>query len=220
MVRLFDAGLQEDQPVVVHDKVWTVANGITFVRLLGLPLFVWLMLGPQAYGMAFLTLAVVGATDWVDGYVARRFDQVTRLGKLIDPLIDRALLATAGLTLAAVGFLSWWIIAAILFRDVLLLGGALVVFGTNPEIPVTRLGKFATASLLIGVPAFLLAGMDWGGAAAFGVVGWAATAVGLVSYYAAGAQYAKIAHGMTGPDQRQPDQHQPDQHQPDQQETP
>ena len=199
MVRFFDAGLQEDRPVVVHDKVVTVANGITFLRLLGLPLFVWLMIGPRAYGMAFLTLAVVGATDWVDGYVARRFDQVTRLGKLIDPLIDRALLATAGLTLAALGFLPWWIIGAILARDVLLLGGAAIRFRGNPEIPVTRIGKFATACLLVGVPAFLLAGMDWAGAGFFTVFAWIITATGLISYYAAGAAYARIALRTTHP---------------------
>lgn len=193
MVRLFDAGLREDRPVVVHDKVWTVANAVTFLRLLGLPLFVWLMVGPRAYGMAFLTLGVVGATDWIDGYIARRFDQVTRLGKLIDPLIDRALLATAGLTLAAVGFLPWWIIIAIILRDVLLLVGAAVLFRGNPEIPVTRAGKFATACLLIGVPSFLLANMTWGGAQFFATFAWVVTTMGLLSYYAAGAVYVRIA---------------------------
>ena len=170
MVRMFDAGLREDRPVVVHDRVLTVANGITMLRLLGLPLFVWLMVGPERYGMAFLTLVVVGTTDWIDGYVARRFDQVTKLGKLIDPLIDRALLATAGLTLAALGIAPWWVILAIVGRDVLLLIGAFALFGGNPGIPVTRLGKAATACLLIGVPGFLLGHMDWGGATAFGVI--------------------------------------------------
>ncbi len=117
MVRMFDAGLQDDRPVVVHDKVWTVANVITFARLLGLPLFVWLMVGPKAYGIAFATLVVVGTTDWIDGYVARRFDQVTRLGRLMDPLIDRALLATAGLTFAIDGILPRWVLALIDARD-------------------------------------------------------------------------------------------------------
>lgn len=194
MVRMFDAGLRDDQPVVVHDRVWTLANAITFLRLAGLPLFVWLMIGPQAYGMAFLTLAVVGATDWVDGYVARRFDQVTRLGKVLDPLIDRALLATAGLTLAALGILPWWVIALIVARDVILLAAAALLFSGNPQIPVTRLGKFATACLLFGVPGFLLGFMDWGGATFWGTVGWVFTAVGLVTYYAAGVVYARAAH--------------------------
>lgn len=189
---MFDAGLQKDRPVVVHDRVWTVANAITFLRLAGLPLFVWLMV-QQRYGMAFLTLAVVGTTDWVDGYIARRFDQVTRLGKVLDPLIDRALLATAGLTLAVLGILPWWVIALIVLRDGVLLAAAALLFAGDPQIPVTRLGKFATACLLIGVPGFLLGFMDWGGAAFWGGLGWAFTVLGLVTYYAAGVVYARAA---------------------------
>lgn len=192
MVRMFDAGLR-DGPVVVHDRVWTVANAITFARLAGLPLFVWLMVGPAAYGLAFLTLAVVAATDWVDGYIARRFDQVTRLGRTMDPLIDRALLATAGLTMAALGILPWWVIALVVGRDAVLLGIALVVFKGNPDIPVNRMGKAATAFLLIGVPGFLLGFMDWAGAAFWGAVGWLFTAAGLLTYYAAGLMYARAA---------------------------
>lgn len=193
MVRMFDAGLQDDRPVVVHDKIWTAANIITFARLLGLPLFVWLMVGPKAYGIAFATLVVVGTTDWIDGYVARRFDQVTRLGRLLDPLIDRALLATAGLTFAIVGILPWWVLALIVARDVLLIGGAFVMFRGNPQIPVTRTGKFATACLLIGVPGFLLGAMDWSGAVFWGRLGWIFTTVGLISYYAAGVLYTRLA---------------------------
>ncbi len=195
---MFDAGLQEGEPVVVHDRVWTVANIITMFRLLGLPLFVWLMVGPQAYGLAFLTLVIVGTTDWIDGYVARRFDQVTRLGRLIDPLIDRALLATAGLTFAVLGIIPVWIVALLVGRDLVLLVAALLLFRGNPDIPVTRLGKFATACLLTGVPGFLLGYMDWSGAAVWAVVGWVFTAVGLVTYYAAGATYARTALQRTG----------------------
>lgn len=193
MVRLFDAGRRDDVPVVVHDRILTAANGITLLRLLGLPLFVYLMVGPQAYGMAFLTLVVVGTTDWVDGFVARRFDQVTRIGRLIDPLIDRMLLATAGITLAAVGIAPWWVIALIVGRDIVLLAAAFLLFGSDPQIPVTRLGKTATACLLIGVPGLLLGAMDWGGADLWGVVGWIFTTIGLVSYYAAGVTYARTA---------------------------
>jgi cardiolipin synthase (CMP-forming) len=196
MVRLFDAGLRTDRPVVVHDRVWTVANAVTFARLAGLPLFVWLMVGPAAYGMAFLTLAVIGATDWVDGYVARRFDQVTRLGRLMDPLIDRALIATAALTMLALGIIPAWIVAAVVGRDLLLVATALVLFRGNPQIPVTRLGKFATACLLVGVPGFLLGHMDWGGAPFWGGVGWTATLVGIVAYWVAGVVYARAAREM------------------------
>lgn len=191
---LFDAGARTDGPVVVHDRVFTAANGITALRLAGIPLFVWLMLGPQAYGWAFGVLVLVGTTDWVDGYVARRFDQVTKLGKLIDPLIDRVLLATAALTLLAVGFIPWWIVAAVVGRDVALLAAGFVIFrGANPNIPVSNLGKFATACLLIGVPSFLLARMAWPGSDVFTVVAYGYSIVGIATYYVAGWRYGQAA---------------------------
>ena len=189
-MRLFDAGQRTSEPQVVHDRVLTAANGITLVRLLGLPLFVYLMVGPRAYGQAFAVLVMVGTTDWVDGYVARRFDQVTRLGKLIDPIIDRALLATACVTLAFVGLLPWWILALIVGRDLLLFALAGILFRGLPPIAVSRMGKFATANLLIGIPGFLLGRMDWAGATGFRIAAWVFTAVGIVAYYAAGLQYA------------------------------
>lgn len=192
-MRLFDAGLRRDRPVVVHDRVWTVANAITFVRLAGLPLFVWLLLGARRPGLALLVLAVVATTDWVDGYVARRFDQVTRLGRVMDPLIDRALLATAGVTLAVAGILPWWIVALIVVRDVLLVAVGLVLFGGIPAIPVSRAGKFATACLLAGVPSYLIAVLDWAGAPLFAVLAWVFTLTGLAAYYVAGAQYGIAA---------------------------
>jgi cardiolipin synthase (CMP-forming) len=166
--------------------------------LLGLPLFVWLTVGPGAYGRALLVLAVVAATDWVDGYVARRFDQVTRLGRIMDPLIDRIMLATAGLTLLAVGFIPLVVVGAIVVRDVAILVGSLVRFGGIPPIPVSRAGKFATACLLIGVPGFLLGNMDWALADVAGVLARGFTVVGVVAYYVAGAQYARAAAAVRG----------------------
>lgn len=188
----FDAGARPGEEPVVHDRVLTAANAITAVRLLGLPLFVWLVLGPERLGAAFWTLVAVGSTDWVDGYVARRFDQVTRLGKMLDPLIDRALLATAGVTLVVAGILPWWVLALVVVRDVALIVTGLVLFKGVPAITVTRMGKFATACLLIGLPAFLLGAMDWPAAGVFAVIGWAYVLVGLVTYYVAGIQYAQV----------------------------
>ena len=194
---LFNAGARTDGPMVVHDRVVTVANAITAVRLLGLPLFVWQTAVIEAYGMGFLTLVIVGTTDWVDGYVARRFDQVTRIGKLIDPLIDRAMLATAAFTLLALGFIPWWVVAGVVGRDALLLITGFVMFrGSNPNIPVSNLGKFATACLLIGVPGFLLGRMDWGGNNEFLVLAYLFSIAGIVTYYIAGWQYWRAAQAV------------------------
>lgn len=195
-VPLFDAGARDDTPEVVHDRVLTAANLITAVRLAGLPVFVWLVLGPRELLAAFALLVVIGATDWVDGYVARRFDQVTRLGKLVDPVVDRMLLATATITLVVAGLLPWPLVVAILGRDALVLGTALVWFGGVPPMAVSRTGKFATAMLLIGVPGFLVAGVDWAGAGVLLVLAWACTLVGVAAYYVAAYRYGRIAWGI------------------------
>lgn len=192
-IRQFQWGARGEGDPVVHDRVLTVANAITALRLAGLPLFVWLVLGRDALVAAFVVLAVVGTTDWVDGYVARRFDQVTRLGKLLDPVVDRALLATAGVTLALAGIIPWPFVALVIGRDAVLLAAALALFGRIPPIPVTRTGKAATAGLLLVLPGFMLASMQWAGAPALLAASWALAVVALVAYYAAGVQYARAA---------------------------
>lgn len=197
-MRDFDWGVRKDRPIVVHDRVLTVANGISLLRLAGLPLFVWLMFGPRAYGWAWLTLFVVGSTDFVDGYVARRFDQVTKLGKLLDPIIDRGMLVTVGVSLLIARMLPWPFVAAILGRDALIGVGSLLFLRNVPDIAVTRTGKFATACLLVGLPAFLLAHMDWPGRAAAVVVAWLFTTAGASGYWVAGAQYARAVSRLRG----------------------
>ncbi|MGI8873161.1 MAG: CDP-alcohol phosphatidyltransferase family protein [Egibacteraceae bacterium] len=192
-MRLFDVGTRPGHSEVVHDRVATAANAITAVRLAGLPVFAWLVLGPGALWSAFWLLVAVAATDWIDGYVARRFNQVTRLGKPRDPPIDRALLAGAGITLVFTGILPVAVVAVVVVRDALLLGGALVLFGRIPPIPVTRVGKLATAALLIGLPGFLLGAIEWPGRQVLAAGAWAFTLVGIACYWAAGVQYARAA---------------------------
>ncbi len=189
---LFDAGARAGSERV-HERLLTLPNVITAVRLLGLPVFVWLVLGPGRHLVAFWLLAVIAATDWVDGYVARRFDQVSRIGKLVDPLVDRLLLGTAAITLLVAGLLPWPLLAAIVLRDVVVLGASLALFGGVPPIPVSRVGKAATALLMMGVPGFLLAGVDWAGAPVVLVVAWVATVAGIIAYYVAAARYGRVA---------------------------
>ncbi len=193
-VPLFDAGRRSRTGgELVHDRLLTAPNVITAIRLAGLPLFVWLVLGLERYLAAFWVLVAIATTDWIDGYVARRFDQVSRIGKLVDPLVDRLLLATATITLLIAGLLPWPLLALIVARDVLVLGVSLVWFAGIPPIPVSRLGKLATALLMIGIPGFLLAGVDWVGADAVLVGAWITTVAGLVAYYVAAARYGRVA---------------------------
>lgn len=189
-MRLFDVGSRAGGHEV-HDRLLTVPNAVTAVRLAGLPVFVWLVLGPGAHGWALALLAGIGATDWVDGYAARRLDQVSRIGTLLDPLVDRALVVTASLTLLVAGIVPAMVVAAVIARDVLLLGGAMVLFGRIPPIAVTRTGKTGTALLLAALPAFLAADVTG--------IGWLRTAAlvlsvaGIGAYYGAGTQYAREA---------------------------
>lgn len=195
-MRDFDWGARRDRPVVVHDRVLTAANAISMLRLAGLPVFVWLMFGPRAYGWAWFTLFAVGSTDFVDGYVARRFDQVTKLGKILDPLIDRGLMATVGVSLVLAEMLPWGFLAAILGRDLLILIGTLAFLRNVPEIAVTRTGKAATACLMVGLPGFLLGHMDWPAREPFGIAAWIFTAAGVAGYWIAGAQYARAVRRL------------------------
>lgn len=190
---LFDAGARRDQPSPeVSDRILTAPNAITAVRLLGLPVFVWLVLGPRAYGAAFVLLAAIGATDWVDGYVARRFNQVSRVGILLDPLVDRALLATALVTLLIAGIVPAMLVIVVVGRDVAVLGGAFVLFGgIPPELKVNNAGKVATAALLVGIPLFLAA--EGLGSPALTTAAEVVTVAGVAAYYASGVQYALAA---------------------------
>ncbi|HSJ44878.1 MAG TPA: CDP-alcohol phosphatidyltransferase family protein [Euzebyales bacterium] len=191
---LFDAGRRPDAGgELVHDRLLTAPNLITAVRLAGLPLFAWLVLWREQYLAAFWVLVAIATTDWIDGYVARRFNQVSRIGKLVDPLVDRLLLATTTITLLLAGLLPWPLLALILVRDVVVLGVSLAWFGGVPPIPVSRTGKLATALLMIGIPAFLLAGVDWADADVVRVFAWITTVAGITAYYTAAARYCRVA---------------------------
>lgn len=190
-VREFDWGSRPDRPAVEHERVLTLPNAITAVRLFALPGFVWLVLVADALALGLVVLVVVAMTDWVDGYLARRLDQVTKLGRILDPVVDRVLIVTAALTLLAAGMLPAWLVVLVVARDVVVVGGAVLYFGGVPPLKVTRLGKTATASLLVALPAFLLVEMGIPGRGAVQLVAWLAAGAGVVAYYVAGVQYAR-----------------------------
>ncbi|MPZ66538.1 MAG: CDP-alcohol phosphatidyltransferase family protein [Pseudonocardiaceae bacterium] len=140
------------------DRVVTVPNALSVVRLAGVPLFLWLLLGPQYDLLALLVLASSGITDWLDGKLARWLDQSSKLGMLLDPAVDRLYTLAA---LAAFGIrdiLPWWVVAVLVGRDVILALCLPVLrhYGyRRPE--VHYLGKAATHNLLYAFPLLLLA---------------------------------------------------------------
>ncbi|MDG4831023.1 CDP-alcohol phosphatidyltransferase family protein [Solwaraspora sp. WMMD1047] len=178
-------------------RVITIPNLISFARLLGVPLFLYLFLATHADVAALVVLAVGGTTDWVDGYVARRLRQVSRLGELLDPLADRLYILATLVAFTARELVPWQFTAALLARELLLLGSLAILrrYGYGPP-PVHYLGKTATFILLAAFPVLLLAGAVPGTAAVAGAIGWGLAWWGLVLYWAAGALYVVQAVGL------------------------
>ncbi|MFQ4148536.1 CDP-alcohol phosphatidyltransferase family protein [Arthrobacter sp. LAPM80] len=139
------------------DAILTIPNVITVVRFLGTPLFVWLVLARQEYGWGVFVLAVMGCTDWIDGFVARKLNQASRLGRIMDPLADRVALVAVTITLVLAGILPLWLLVLLVIPDVVLLSVTLYFFRGDADLKVTMLGKTRTASLMIGTPMLLLA---------------------------------------------------------------
>jgi cardiolipin synthase len=134
---------------------------LTFVRLACVPLFVYLLFGLEERVAAAGLLAVLGATDWFDGYIARRYDQVSELGKLLDPAADRILLITAVLAITIDGAVPVWFAAPIIIREPLMFASvvALGLLGAK-RIDVTWFGKAGTFGLMFAFPLFLVGHSD------------------------------------------------------------
>ena len=160
-------------------------------RILLIPAFVVLLADRDTRLAGFLLAAVVLSTDWVDGLIARRTGQVTELGKLLDPLADRLAMAAVLITLAVTDLIPWWVAAVVLVRDAVVLIAAVWLAATHgPRIDVRPIGKYATFTLMWGIPA-----IAWGNAGLplddlVRVFGWVWFVVGAVEYYVAAVAYA------------------------------
>lgn len=172
-------------------RVWTVPNVLSAIRLLGVPLFLWLVIGLKADGLAFALLMVSGLTDWLDGYLARVLDQRSRLGELLDPVADRLYILAVVVGLAWRDFIPWWVALLLPLRD-LLLWGLVPLLRTRgySSLPVHFLGKAATFCLLYAFPLLLLGGGDGSLATLATIFGWAFACWGIGLYWWAGLLYA------------------------------
>jgi len=164
------------------DRLITVPNVLSLLRLAGVPLFLWLLLGhPHHDLLAVLVLGLSGLTDWLDGKLARLLNQSSRLGVLLDPAVDRLYTLSTLLAFGVRGILPWWVVAVLLGRDLVLVSTLPVLryYGHGP-LPVHYVGKAATLCLLYAFPLLLLAHdvRGWVGAVAhaFAVAftGWGA----------------------------------------------
>ena len=175
-------------------RVLTVPNVISFSRIALIPVFFLLIVDPDTTTAGVILFAVVIATDWVDGTIARRTGQVTELGKVLDPVADRLAIAAGIIALVIRGVFPLWAAVAILARDlVVLLAGAYVLSRTHVRLDVRWIGKVATFSLMVAVPAISWGALDLPLGAAGTTIGWVCFTVGIVEYYIAAFAYARDA---------------------------
>jgi len=172
-------------------RVWTIPNLLSMARLAGVPLFLWLVLGPEEDVWALGVLMLSGVTDFLDGYLARKLNQRSTLGELLDPIADRLYILTVGVGLAMRDIVPWWMALILPLRDVLLWG--LVPFLRTrgySALPVHFIGKAATFNLLYAFPLLLLGDGDGSLATLAKVFGWAFAYWGIGLYWWAGLLYA------------------------------
>lgn len=174
----------------VGSEIWTIPNILSMLRLALVPVFLIFIVRGD-YTISLIVLVVASLTDLLDGYLARRLGQVTRLGQLLDPAADRLYIFAALVGLAAQGLVPWWIVIVIVARDVflLVLGVVLANHGFGP-LPVHQLGKVATFALFFGLPVIML-GLAFPSVAVISQpIGWAITIWGAFLYWWAGIIYA------------------------------
>lgn len=190
-----------DPPI---DRVWTIPNALSIARLLGVPLFLWLLLGPHADIAALVVLALSGISDYLDGKIARALGQTSQLGVLLDPAADRLYVLATLVAFAVRNLIPWWLVAILVGRD-LILGLCLPVLrrhGYGP-LQVHYLGKAATFNLLYAFPFLLLAEIVGGTAAkVIQPIAWAFTIWGTALYLWAGALYVWQVFTLVGADRR------------------
>ncbi len=193
-MRIFDAG-GGDTPNEVHNRILTVPNVLSLLRLLILPWLYMLIVDGQ-YLTGLVVAGLFASTDFLDGWVARKFDQVTRFGQLLDPASDRLFIITLIVAMVVAGLVPWWLAVAIVLRDVLLLVGSLVVLRSGAATPpVTYLGKATTFLLMWAFPILLLAGHlaqeGWAGADVLRFIGLAGATIAAVLYWWLAIGYIK-----------------------------
>ncbi|WP_241175998.1 CDP-alcohol phosphatidyltransferase family protein [Modestobacter sp. KNN46-3] len=172
------------------DRVLTLPNVLSVVRLLGVPLFLWLLLGPHADGWAIVVLAVSGATDWLDGKLARALGQASRLGAFLDPAADRLYIVATLIAFVIRDVVPLWVVVVLLLREVVLATTLLVLRRAGwPPLQVHYLGKAATFLLLYAFPLLLLADGEGSVAAVVQPVAYALTVWGAALYLLAGVFY-------------------------------
>ncbi|MCZ3386363.1 MAG: CDP-alcohol phosphatidyltransferase family protein [Actinomycetia bacterium] len=190
---MWDAGQEE-----VSNRVITIPNLLSLLRLLLIPVFIWVALGPENDLLAFGLLALTSFTDWLDGFIARRFHMESRVGQLLDPIADRLFVTSTVIVLAVREIVPWWLVIALLARDSVMFVVQLYVHRRGHEpLPVHYVGKAATACLLYGMPTLFLT--TGGGIVAdiTAPIAWAFVIWGTGIYWWSAVLYAEQASAVS-----------------------
>ena len=165
-------------------RVWTIPNILSMVRLVLVPVFLYLLLATTAYGWAVGILMFSGFSDWADGKIARLVpNQSSRLGELLDPLVDRIYMLAVPIGLGLAGIVPWWVVGILVGRDAVLAATLPVVRSRGiTALPVTYIGKAATFALMSGFPLVLLGQWDALWSRVIGACGWAFLIWGIGMY--------------------------------------
>lgn len=192
---------------VPPDRVLTVPNLLSAIRLLLIPVFIYVLMFAHANALAVAILMFSGASDWADGKIARTLNQSSRLGVLLDPAVDRLYMVTVPVVLALSGIMPWWFVITLLARDVLLAATLPLLRSRGlSALPVTYVGKAATFALMSGFPLVLLGTWDALWSRVIGACGWGFLIWGMYAYLWSFVLYAvqmalvmrrmpKVTHG-------------------------
>lgn len=171
------------EQVLPPNRVLTVPNALSAVRLVLIPVFAYLLLVAHANALAVAILMFSGASDWADGKIARLLNQSSRLGMLLDPAVDRLYMVTVPVLLAVSGLVPWWFVIILIVRDGLLTAALPLLRGRGVSaLPVMYIGKAATFALMSGFPLVLLGTWDALWSRVVGACGWAFLIWGLYAY--------------------------------------
>jgi cardiolipin synthase len=173
----------------LNREVFNVPNFLSFLRIALVPVFLWFLL-EEMFVSAVTILAIAGLTDFLDGFLARKLNQTTKLGKMLDPVADRLYIFATLLALSATGYVPWWLAGLVILRDLLMLISLPVLASVgHRSLPVHYLGKASTFALLYAFPLLLMGKIFTDAAFIITPLAWAFALWGVALYWWSGFVY-------------------------------
>jgi cardiolipin synthase (CMP-forming) len=173
----------------LNGEILNIPNLLSFLRIALVPVFLWFLL-EEMFVSAISVLAIAGLTDFLDGYLARKLNQTTKLGKMLDPVADRLYIFATLLALSATGYVPWWLAGLVILRDLLMLISLPILASVGyRSLPVHYLGKASTFALLYAFPLLLMGKIFTEAAFIITPLAWAFALWGVALYWWSGFVY-------------------------------